>query len=361
MYIKNLKMPFNNCPHNTCVLHLESTTGHHINFTVLSVIANSPESSTCLFDGITIGELSNHFLTLVDFCPHFGVPANQLMRSFYTKNHDLWIVLYWYEGYSTISALITATSTKCKGVHFDTCYFNTCFAKTDSCYPFFERLRTSGLSLKRGCVVIMVKDWEGLDIYNSPVWSSGACHVAIRADAFEISHVCGKLRRGSYIVAASNKPRALKRKSFNPVREISLGGDKNYKIKYLHLSLSWSNRLKDWINIVLYRLKDKAMHSIIKTKHILNVGVVGPLIGRLHKSKYMEGSDRILRIHTNITLSTRNKNVLCHIRAERRILWKVFPHKISFISKLIFKNNVLVCDVVFKISCHNKSTEFSPN
>ena len=355
-----LKMPFNNCPHNTCVLHLESTTGHQINFTVLSVIANSSESSTCLFDGITIGELSNHFLTLVDFCPHFGAPANQLMRSFYTKNHNLWIVLYWYEGYSTISATITATSTKCKGVHLDTCYFNTCRAKTktDSCYPFFERMRTS---LKRGCAVIMVKDWEGLDIHNSPLWNSGACHMAIRSEVFEISHVCGKLLRGSFIMAVSNIPHAFKRKSFDPVREISLVGDKNYEIIYLHLSLSWPNRLNDWINIVLHGLKDKAMDSMIKTKHILSAALDGLFIGRLHKSKYMEGSDKILRIHTNIALNTRNKNVLCHIRSERRILRKVFPHSISFISKLIFKNNVLVCDVVLKISCHNKSTEFSLN
>ena len=368
-----LKMPFNNCPHNTCVLHLESTTGHQINFTVLSVIANSSESSTCLFDGITIGELSNHFLTLVDFCPHFGAPANQLMRSFYTKNHSLWIVLYWYEGYSTISATITATSTKCKGVHLDTCYYNTCRAKnkTDSCHPFFERKRTSGVSVKRGCAVIMVKDWEGLDIYNSPLWNLGACQMIITSEVFEISHVCGKLLRGSVIMAVGSKPHVFKRKSFDPVREISLVGDKvyeinylhfsfvpvreislvgdkDYKIKYLYIVFSWPNRLNDWINIAVHGLKDKAMDSMTKTKHILGDALDGFFIGRIHKSEYMEGSDKILRIHTNIALNTRNKNVLCHIRSERRILLEVFPHSISFISKLIFKKNVLVCDVVLK-------------
>ena len=226
-----LNMPFNNCPHNICILHLEGTRGYQINFTVLSVIASGSESSTCLFNGITIGELSNHFSTIVVFCPHFGAPTNILMRSFYTKNHDLWIILYWYEGYSTISATITAITTKCKGVKFDVYYYNSC----KMCNGYLERVyhsiffswRTSRVSLEKECVVLMVKDWEGLDTYKTGTWFKGTCGIRINSDKFEISRVQARLHGGSRVRALLPKDVSSEKKSSTFGTEISIRGIQN--------------------------------------------------------------------------------------------------------------------------------------
>ena len=187
-----LKMPFVSYQKNICVLYLESPAGYQINFTVLSVISNFQESSKCLFQGIAMGELSAlNGLNMVDFCLEFNAPMNQLMRSFYTKNQDLWIVLYWYHGYSTISATLTVTTTKCKDVQLDICYYNSCLMKHFHCFDYFDRVTEStnftieesgqvSTSVEKNCVVLMVKDWEGLYLEGLSAWETGFCIMLIR-------------------------------------------------------------------------------------------------------------------------------------------------------------------------------------
>ena len=81
-----LKMPLSICQQNICVLYLKGPTGYSLNFIILNMSAFPHESSTCLFYGITLGEILNDdYLTMADFCPEFGTPENLLKRSFYTK------------------------------------------------------------------------------------------------------------------------------------------------------------------------------------------------------------------------------------------------------------------------------------
>ena len=113
----------------------------------------------------------------------------------------------------------------------------------------------------------------------------------------------------------------------------------------LCISLRWPSRQYDWINIVVHKLKNNTKvynQKYIVTRHKLKAGAYFPLTRIFHRSKYMEGFDRILSVVINMTLNTtRYQNAPCLIRTEKRVLRDLFPKTLAAIRKLIFKDNMM--------------------
>ena len=361
-----LKMPCVNCQQNICILYLQSPAGYQINFTLLSVISNSQEFSNCLLQGITIGELSGlEFFEMVDFCPEFDASTNQLMRSFYTKNQYLCIVLYWYHGYSTISATLTVTTTKCKGVKVDLCYYNLCLYKYRHCIDYFDTITKStnltieksgqvSFSMEKACVVLMVKDWKGLYLVRSSDWEFGFCFILLKPSPGEstILHAAARLYKESKIkFTGTTHQQFAERKpsTIIPGTEISISNKvKNNEIVSLFITMCWARRRHEYVNIVIHTLNNLKYLKYISTTYSPGTWVWSLPMIILHESKYMTGTDRLLTIVTNMTLSTSYGKVLCHIRTERTIyVGGLFAKRTSYLRKLRFKFECFVCDNKF--------------
>ena len=283
-----LKMPLSNCQENICVLYLKGTAGYSLTFMILNVSAFPHKSSTCLFYGMTVGEILNgDYLTMADFCPEFGTPENLLNRSFYTKYKWLWIVLHWYHDYSNITTTVKVSTSKCKGVPFDVCRYKICLLESARCNPYFERItQSTNLTLTKSgnavysvlteaCVVLMVMDWEILHL-DASRYSMCKMSLGTSPDNSKIMNLHYGLHAKSKIIIAgsfqkispeySKHNNAIEKEKISAftlftidskaVKRLEMSHElQYYEIKDIFLKLNRNNRQNDWINIKLYSSK----------------------------------------------------------------------------------------------------------
>ena len=358
-----LKIPLNNCQSNICVLHLEGPTGNNFNFMVQKVNAFSRESSTCLFLGITLGEMWNGlYSTITEFCPEFDAPRNIIKRRFYTSSNWLWIVLYWYHGYSNITATVTATTTKCKGVNLDVCYLAYSMKNYKSSL-YFKRVTQSinltliklgnvvFFSLKEECMVLMVMDWESMDFK----YERDFCEIILSplSDNITITHIDYGLHSTSKIHIASsvqkfsteyqNNDEVIDEEKLSEFKSITINNQgikglemlhafKNYKIRGIFFKLHFARRKIDWINMMVQHSKYTNTKYAV-TKHSLNVEL-SPLMLTVHRSVDMFGTDTLLNIDTKMI---RYQNVFCDISLQTRIPLHGLSKTIDHIGRFNYK------------------------
>ena len=297
---------------------------------VQNVNAFSHGSSTCLFLGITLGETWNGlYFTITEICPEFGAPKNIIKRRFYTSSNWLWIVLYWYHGYSNITATVTATTTKCKGVRFDVCYF-AYSVKNYKSSLYFKKVTQSAnltlikegnvvfLSLKEGCMVLMVMDWERLDFRYK--WDFCEIILSPFPDDIKITHIDYELHSASKINISSsmqkfsteymNNDEVIDEEKLSEFKLVTINnqgikriemfrGLQNSKImsRSIFFKLHFARRKIDWINMMVQHSKyTKTKYAV--TRHNLNVEI--PLVMMtVHRSLHMFGIDKLLKINTD--------------------------------------------------------------
>ncbi len=129
------------CSENPCLAWMYSNHHHQINVTLTSlqykstngmplecrfgafVVVQGPESIRCKY---------REESPVCDLTPMNSFPK----RSFYSKKPSLYVLLYWYEGYTDLSATFTVSTTKCKAVQIDFCVATLCVSQNDPKIPW---------------------------------------------------------------------------------------------------------------------------------------------------------------------------------------------------------------------------------
>ena len=92
---------------------------------MLNINVSSHETSYCLFQGLSLGEMwQNGYLTIDELCSEFKTPSESLVTSYYTRGSSLYMVLYWYKGYTFINATISVNISKCPAVYLNICKYH---------------------------------------------------------------------------------------------------------------------------------------------------------------------------------------------------------------------------------------------
>ena len=121
-----IQMPFVHCVHNFCLYRLRQRKGFYFNVTVLNVSVNSHETSSCLFQGLVFGDIhSDHFTTIDEICSEVNNTSSQPSSlNFYTRGSTLWIVVYWYNGFTSLNATVSVSVSKCQGIYLNLCSYH---------------------------------------------------------------------------------------------------------------------------------------------------------------------------------------------------------------------------------------------
>ena len=98
------------------------------------------------------------------------------MRSFYTSGNMFYLIMHWYKGYSSISAVVSVSVTKCQAIQVDAYSFTeNCRFLTVKCYLYLKGItKNTNTTLtmqhqskavkfslpEKNCVVLMVASWE---------------------------------------------------------------------------------------------------------------------------------------------------------------------------------------------------------
>lgn len=105
----------NLCKTSPCLLHLE-TVKHQINVTLTNFTYHSNGTLACRFGGLVfVGETGTHD-TLCEFIDLDLYPTN-----FYSTKNKFVILVFWYDSYTQVKAVFSASLTKCKAVTIDFC------------------------------------------------------------------------------------------------------------------------------------------------------------------------------------------------------------------------------------------------
>ena len=128
-----IQMPFIKCPRNFCVHIVRAGHYYQLNVTVLNISVQSHETSICLFQGLFLGETWQlHQWPIDEMCLQLSPSSVTSMSSFHTRKSSLWMVLYWYEGHTSINATVSVNITKCQGIYLNICaYYNFCHLDDD--------------------------------------------------------------------------------------------------------------------------------------------------------------------------------------------------------------------------------------
>ena len=121
-----IQIPFVNCVHNFCLHKMSQEKGFYFNITVLNVSVNSHETSSCLFQGLVLGEMWNHqYTTIGEMCSEVNNTSSQSSSlSFHTRDSFLWIVVYWYNGFTSLNATLSVDVSKCQGIYMNLCSYH---------------------------------------------------------------------------------------------------------------------------------------------------------------------------------------------------------------------------------------------
>ena len=110
-----IQMPFVHCVHNFCLHNVWHKNEFYFNVTVLNVSVTSYEISSCLFQGLVFGDINlYHLKTIDEICSEVNNTSSQPSSlSFHTRGPFLWIVVYWYNGFTSLIATVSVSVSKC--------------------------------------------------------------------------------------------------------------------------------------------------------------------------------------------------------------------------------------------------------
>ena len=117
-------------------------------------VENKNYRYSCINHGLAILDAVRNDRSLtISFCRNI---KNPIMRSIYSERSKLWIILYWYEAFSTVNATVLVSITKCKFIKFDPCKFvQNCFSLGADC-PLYLKKLTKNTTLN----LVSTQSWE---------------------------------------------------------------------------------------------------------------------------------------------------------------------------------------------------------
>ncbi len=108
------------CQTNLCILKLNAKPGYQVNVTLVGINFNGQQSPLCFFGGLVVSEeLRGDYKEHLPVCKSLGDES----KHFFSLNSSIMIVTYNYKHYSSISATVRISQTKCKPVQICDCTF----------------------------------------------------------------------------------------------------------------------------------------------------------------------------------------------------------------------------------------------
>ena len=387
--IKSVPLPNDNCSDKLCVILFESILGFQLNFTVVTLNVSPTDHESCLLQGLAIiDEFLDSCLPGNETCLEYGGYRNILSRSFHTKHQLLWVVLYWYKGYSTITTEIIISATTCKGVKIDVCSYESKCSRvlptgvdTSLCIPYlssitkFTNLKLTTLydklktvlyfSLPEDqCVTLMLVKW-----IHSPLWDffSTVSHnphcsliLTTTGSGSEITKIDGAFDKISYMKIGGPKNVLLPNKEIahNDISEFhvftlrNMASSENSKIKEIkgvHVFFHKQRSRNDWSNIHLLGVARK--EKLQKDYFVRNIqpynqpsGVLLQLMNSNRKDEF--GLDLMVDTGLSDFGPVEQKGTVCSIIHRTYFSFQVDQGRDSRIvhnSKLHFEQSIQFC------------------
>ena len=355
-----IQIPFIDCQNNLCVHHLEHKEGFFLNFTVLNISVSSPETSSCLYQGLYIGEYWIYELWTIDeMCSEFNISSQSLMPTFHTRGSSLWIALYSYEGFTSITAAISISASICQGIYLNICryhqyctnkdYFTTmtrfieeviggtklhlrdCRTHKKELRFEFKIFQNSSVKKSRECVILILSD----KLYPFEYINS-VCKITLSTEGDDeidrkIPYIDGFLGEGNYIEIVGHKScfsskQSMCNQMFND-RIISeyhhMKFVKRFKqhlsneIDTVRMKINF-RQYRNQVNIMLIGLSKKRIdiqYALIAYKP--NVTTSDVLLGVTLQLGYAMGLDLMLSADRNLQTDPKHGHILCNITIQR--------------------------------------------
>ncbi len=205
-----VSVPDHACSTNPCVVRTTGV-GSQLNVSVKHMDYTGLKSLTCEFGGIfTTENVGGTVPKSYSLCQQYDQEDN---RNLYSFTSSLTVVFYWYRHYSALTAILSVSSTSCKAVQVDDCFYQQwCVFPSRLCDMVLDNLvniwtfdlrlgdlledgfRTSRFSLRDGeCFVLSIKRRQRKATYCQLTLTHHNVHVSKSEIHF---HIVGSLPRG---------------------------------------------------------------------------------------------------------------------------------------------------------------------
>ena len=350
-----IQMPFGHCVHNFCFNKLWQKKGFYFNVTVLNVSVNSHETSSCLFQGLVLGEMNSyHFTAIAEICSKVNNTSSESsLLSFHTRGSSLWIVVYWYNGFTSLNGTISVSVSKCQGIYLNLCsYHHYCRGANEGLFGRFLKevigqtklifydcynehfKQTFGLQTSECFVLILSDIMVPNQTFNRyQFFMKSVCEINLFSTPGrnQISDIYGSLAEGNYMEVVGYKDcftskhrmwnKILKYKpvvEFTQVKLIkrfqlnSLGEINTVTVKF------YSRYMKNQVNILLSGVQKEAQqvqYALATHQPGLAISDIMLAVGMQYNIQY--GLDWILNIDTNVKLDLLDRSLLCTFNFHR--------------------------------------------
>ncbi len=111
----------NLCSYQSCLLEIKAENMLQINVSVKQISFSGYNEETCIFGGLTFLRFNAQFYDEGQILCKSQKHGFKMNRSFYSFNHSIFVYMFWYSGFSTISTSLVAELTGCKSVQLCPC------------------------------------------------------------------------------------------------------------------------------------------------------------------------------------------------------------------------------------------------
>ena len=378
-----IQMPFINCLNSFCV-HIVKTNKHsQLNLTVLDIhmSVQSHEKSNCLFQGLFFGEIGKlHSMTMDEICSDINSSLHSSMLNFHTRGSSVYMVLYWYKGYTNINATVNVSVTKCIAVYLNICEYhqkcrntsvvNAWYSKFMFTVGYHTDLAYSGcgndkyrehFGLPTGqCIVLilmnkMTSSSSKIDIYKFFMTDMCVINLYQGYQQTKINYINGVLEKGSYVEIvgrkdcfSSKQPMCnnilIKRSALEYYHyKLTNRFEQHFTNGILQISIKFNSfEIGNQVNIMLTGMKGRGeeefyaltSHPITDTISTTLLDAITPYYGSVF------GVDWMLSIDRNVQLGPQYKTTKCTFIIKRNLglITRLAKHGlvISGMSKPIF-------------------------
>ena len=352
-----IQMPFINCLSNFCVHIVKAIKGFQLNFTVLNISVQSLETSYCIFQRLFFGKLGKYYYETIDeTCSDVNSTLQSQLLNFHTRGSVLYMVLYWYKGYSSINATIHVSLSKCKGIYLDTCaYHYYCRNEEHDVFKNFMFTVSHHTNIKLPdcsvfgykqhfklpageCVVLTLTNKYFLfkEINSYLFGIKGSCEINLTPTKGKnkISHINGFLEKGNHLEVVSHNScfpskQSISEKIFND-RSVS-------EFHHYRFVNRFNQHLQDEIDILVIKFNSRQFHSsqvnIMLTgtdekgpqpyygliSHPIRNAISNLLFNVTLQRRSDQGFDWMLSIDRNVKLGPQHKDTKCTFTIKRSL------------------------------------------
>ena len=297
-------------------------------------------------------------MTIDEMCSQLSSSSVTSMSSFYTRGSSLYLVLYWYSGYTSINATVSVYVTKCQGVYLNICtYHHYCrIDYEESLFLNFMYTHTVGhhtrisfhdcytnlfkqyFSLPAGeCVVLILTDKVSPfkeNMYQFLV--ADTCEILLASYPFKkhkFAHINGFLAKGNYLEVVQHKDCTS---SKHPICGKILKARSVSQFQHVKFTNRFTQQFSNEIDCVLVKVHSEPTRNQInikltggqkketKMQYTLTAHQLGIAISNLLLSVALQQTSQgftwLISIEKNIQLGHQFETAVCTFKIKRYFL-----------------------------------------